>query len=255
MKKWFSLCPLFDSYFFSRYIRMSPEWFDHLLGLIENRITKEETNFRKAISAGEKLAVALRFLASEESKQLLSFAYLIGKSVISRIIWETCDVMFEALAVEYLHPPSLTEEWGNIARDFQETWNLPHVVDAIDDKHIRIQCLKLRGTVFHNYKRFFSFEFLAICDARYCFTLFDVDLYGSNNDAVVLAYYSIGQKIEAGEMNIPPLRHLDGCLFDPLPYYLVGDEIFPHKTWLMKLYPGQLSTKERILHYWLSRAR
>ena len=66
---------------------------------------------------------------------------------------------------------------------------------------------------------------------------------------------SISQKIEAGEMNIPPPRHLDGCLFDPLSYYLVGDEIFPLKTWLMRPYPGQLSEEERILPYRLSHAR
>ena len=65
---------------------MSPERFDHLLGLVENSITKEDTNFRKAISAGERLAVTLRFLASGESQQSLSFAYLIGKSTLSRII-------------------------------------------------------------------------------------------------------------------------------------------------------------------------
>ena len=71
----------------------------------------------------------------------------------------------------------------------------------------------------------------------------------------MLANSSIGKKIEAGEMNIPSPRHLEGCSFDPLPYYLVGDEIFPLKTWLMRHYPGQLSEEERILHYRLPRAR
>ena len=63
------------------------------------------------------------------------------------------------------------------------------------------------------------------------------------------------KKIEAGEMNILPSRHLESCSFDPLLYYLVGDEIFPLKTWLMRPYPVQLSQKEIILHYRLSRAR
>ena len=38
---------------------MSPERFHHLFGLVENIITKEEKNFCKAISAGERLAVTL----------------------------------------------------------------------------------------------------------------------------------------------------------------------------------------------------
>ena len=96
---------------------------------------------------------------------------------------------------------------------------------------------------------------LAIFDARYCFTLFDVGHYGSNNDAGVLANSSIGKNLEAGKINVPPPKHLEGCSFDPLSYCLVGDDIFPLKTWLMSPYPGQLSEEERILHYRLSRAR
>ena len=77
---------------------------------MENSFTKEDTYFRKAISAGEKLAVTLCFLATGESQQSLSLAYLIGKSTLSRIIRETCDAIFEVLAGEYLQPPSSTEE-------------------------------------------------------------------------------------------------------------------------------------------------
>ena len=173
---------------------MSPERFDHLLGLVENSITKVDINFRKAISAEERLAVTLRLLASGESQQSLSFGYLIEKSTLSRVIRQTCDAIFEALPGEYLRPPSSTEKRENIASDFQETWNLPHVAGAIEGKHIRIQCPKHSGTLFHNYKGFFSFVLLAICDASYCFTLFDVSQYGSNNDAGVLANSSIGKK-------------------------------------------------------------
>ena len=63
----------------------------------------------------------LRLLASGKLQQSLSLAHLVGKSTLSCIIRETCDAIFEALAGEYLHPPSLTEEWKNIVCDFQET--------------------------------------------------------------------------------------------------------------------------------------
>ena len=55
-------------------------------------------------------------------------------------------------------------------------------------------------------------------------------------------------------MNIPQQTHVEGCPCDPLPY-LVGDEIFPLKTWLMRPYPGQLSEEERIFNYRQSSAR
>ena len=146
---------------------MSPERFDHFLGFVENSIRKEDKNFSKAISPGERLGVTFRFLASGESQQSLSFAYLTGKPILSRIIRQTCETRFEALAGEYLHPPSSAEEWESVTRDFQET----------------------------------------------------LVVYGSKNDAGVLANSSIGQKIEAREMNISPPRHLDGCLFHILPIF------------------------------------
>ena len=37
----------------SSYMRMSPDRFQHLLSLIEPLVTKETTNFREAITAGE----------------------------------------------------------------------------------------------------------------------------------------------------------------------------------------------------------
>ena len=34
-------------------------------------------------------------------------------------------------------------------------------------------------------------------------------------------------------MGLPEGRHVPGCSYNPLPYYLVGDETFPLKTWLI----------------------
>ena len=64
--------------------------------------------------------------------------------------------------------------------------------------NISIQCPKQGGTLFHNYKEFFSFVLLAICDARYSFTLLDVGHYGRNNDAGVLANSRFGKKNRSG---------------------------------------------------------
>ena len=56
-------------------------------------------------------------------------------------------------------------------------------------------------------------------------------------------------------MNLPDAEYLEGCNFEPLPYFLIGDEIFPLKTWLMRPIPGKLSLAEQILNYRLSIAR
>ena len=72
---------------------------------------------------------------------------------------------------------------------------------------------------------------LAVCDADYCFTLFDFGSYGSNNDCGVLSNLLMGEGLETNTFNIPEDEPLDGCKFTPLPYF------FPLKKWLIKPYP------------------
>lgn len=146
----------------------------------------------------------------------------------------------------YLTPPSSPEEWLSIANGFKQTWNLPRVIGVIDGKHIRIQCPADSGTLFHNYKSFFSIILLVVCDANYCFTLIDIGNYRSNNDSGVLSRSEIAERFEDGSINLPQPTSVDGCSYDPLPYYMVGDEIFPLKTWLMRPYPGKDLETEAI---------
>ena len=56
----------------------------------------------------------------------------------------------------------------------------------------------------------------------------------------VLAKSKIAEMIEAREFDIPAPSTYMTCDFDPLPYFLVGDEILPLKTWVMRSYPGKL---------------
>ena len=49
---------------FFRYTRMSSDRFHHLLGLVEEKISKKDTQFRKAISPEERLIITVRYLAT-----------------------------------------------------------------------------------------------------------------------------------------------------------------------------------------------
>ena len=133
-----------------------------------------------------------------------------------------------------------------IAKDFETIWNMPHVLGALDGKYICIQCPPNTGTLFHNYKGFFSIVLLAICDAKYNLTLVDIGQYGSNNYSRVLAKCTMGKEFSNDTMNTPPPSSLEGCSLDPLPDYLEDDEIFPLKGWLLRPYPGTLTEEQNI---------
>lgn len=68
----------------------------------------------------------------------ISYAFRIAPSTVSHIIRETCDTLWECLNENVLLQPN-EESWLQIAQDFEEKWNLPHCVGAIDGKHVVIQ--------------------------------------------------------------------------------------------------------------------
>ena len=53
---------------------MTPNRFEHLLSLVGPIIQKKTTRFRTPISAPNRLALTLRYLATEESQQSISFS-------------------------------------------------------------------------------------------------------------------------------------------------------------------------------------
>lgn len=152
--------------------------------------------------------------------------------------------------------PSL-EKWKEIANRFYDLWNLPNCLGAIDGKHIRIQKLPNSGSTNYNYKQYHSIVLLAACDADGLFTIIQTGFAGRNNDGGIFRASNLSRLLERGELNLPE----DACLphdenQQKLPYYLVGDNAFPLKRFLMRPYPqNTLDNKKRIFNYRLSRGR
>ena len=79
---------------------------------------------------------------------------------------------------------------------------------------------------------------LTLCDANYCSTLINLGQFGSNNDSEVLLNSKLAQAFSANSLNVPDddvLIENDGRL---VPYYLLVDEVFSLKKWLMRPYPA-----------------
>lgn len=234
---------------------MSPERFENLLALVGPLIAKQPCRSRKAISPAERLMVTLRYLATGEDQQTQSFYFRIGKTTVSNLLRETLQAIWTALNKDYLSTPSTLENWHTISNDFQEEWNFPHCLGAIDGKHIMMECPHNGGSAYYNYKGFHSIVLLAVCDSAYCFTFVDIGAYGSTNDASVLSNTTYGEALDKWPtvLNIPKQTY---CGRQKLPFVFVGDEIFPLKPWLLKPYPGKnLDESQRINNYRLSRAR
>ena len=57
---------------FTNFMRMTPEFFEMIKTRLEPRLARQATNYRAPISAGEKLALTIRYLATGESYTSLS---------------------------------------------------------------------------------------------------------------------------------------------------------------------------------------
>ena len=56
----------------------------------------------------------------------LSFSFRLGKSTVCRILRETCVVIWDVLAKEYVKALSSEDDWKKISRDFYLKWNFPN---------------------------------------------------------------------------------------------------------------------------------
>ena len=117
-----------------------------------------------------------------------------------------------------------------LSQIFEEVWDFLHVIGCIADKHVCIDCRKLTGTFYHNYRGFFITVLLAICEADYCFTLSLISVVTGVIMTVVFGSLQWEKHFESCESNLIPDELLNDWEFSLLPYFLLGDDIFPLKN-------------------------
>ena len=234
---------------------MSQPRFSHLLSRVGPSITRQDTKFRAAVPPGERLAITLRYLVTGDSMQTITFSFRVGHSTVSNIIDTTCEALLDVLLPQYVQRPSTEDEWRRVPQGFEQLWNFPHCVGAIDGKHVTIQAPAMSGSTYFNYKGAHSIVLMAVCDAQYCFTLLDIGDAGRLSDGGVFSHSGFGQAMEASELSLLE-PDIIPRMATTSPYYFIGDTAFPLKTYMLRPYPGRyLPEDKRVFNYRLSRAR
>jgi hypothetical protein len=196
-----------------------------------------------------------RYLITGASFKSLAFSYRMGFTTVRKIVHETCQAIYTVLRSTALPKPT-SQQWQSIATDFDKFWNFPNCIGAIDGKHFKIRAPNNSGSMYINYKKFFSIVLLAVVDAKYKFVIVDVGAYGRNSDGGILQSSKFGSKLRNGFLSIPPEKALPHST-QKLPHVFVADEAFPLTKNIMRPYPSHLlnDEKKRIFNYRLSRAR
>ncbi|GBN27202.1 hypothetical protein AVEN_46589-1 [Araneus ventricosus] len=209
---------------------------------------------RESITPNERLAATLRFLATGMNYEQLKFPTLISPQRLGVIIPETCIAILMCLK-DYMKMPESQSEWKCIAQGFENRWNFPHCLGAVDGKHVRITPPPRSGSYFWNYKQFNSIVLVACANSNYEFIWCEVGTNGRISDGGAIKNTIFYEKLVSGGLNIPPPETVGGSMFE-LPYVFVGDEAFALRPDFMKPYAQKLlNTEKRIFNYRLSRTR
>ncbi|XP_050664788.1 uncharacterized protein LOC126965301 [Leptidea sinapis] len=248
---------------FKNYFRMSIRSFDELLCKIENKLQKSSLR-RITIQPIERLAITLRYLATGNTFTDLHYSYVIGIATISEIVTQVCYIIWIELKSECI--PQLNGiKWKEIAEGFLTYTNFPNCLGAIDGKHIRVIRPPHSGSLYFNYKKYYSVVLLAMCDADYNFTYINVGTSGSNADSTIFRRSHLYTKLESNTLGIPDPQELPiicpevaypSSVRAKLPFVIVGDEAFGLSSHVMRPYArDNLPYRKKIFNYRLSRAR
>ena len=166
--------------------------------------------------------------------------------------------VLDAIVAEYgdlVAMPDSPDGWRAVAKGFSSRWNFHHCVGAVNGKHIRIVKPNNTGSLYHNYKGFFSVILFAIVRPDYRFMYVDIGGNGSTPDCSIYNASTLKVDLASDDIGLPVPDCLPGDDAH-LPYFLVGDDAFPLASYMMKPFSQRNMDKhQRIFNYRLSRAR
>ncbi|XP_024881196.1 protein ANTAGONIST OF LIKE HETEROCHROMATIN PROTEIN 1-like [Temnothorax curvispinosus] len=241
-----------DPQLFYRYTRMTLVHFQKLVQMTKPYLTKKSP---RALVPELRLLITLRYLATGDLPITIALAFRVGESTVREVVKEVCHVLYKVLDPLYLSSPT-EEDWRKYAHGYWNRWNIPNCVGSVDGKHVRLRCPPRSGSLYFNYKKFYSIVLLAVADHLYRFVLVDIGAYGGNSDGGIFNDCNIGTNLSNNTLNLPNEQiNLPNSNLKTYTYF-VADDAFKLSKRIMKPYSSKnLMYKQRIFNYRLSRAR
>ena len=100
--------------------------FNEILQRITPRISRQDTNWRKALEPGLRLAITLRFLATGKAYKSMALNFRCGANSISKLVPDTCEAIIQEFMNDVIVCPTTPEEWKEVAAGFANQWNFNH---------------------------------------------------------------------------------------------------------------------------------
>ena len=222
---------------FHKHFRMCRATFAFVVGAVAQRVRRQDTQFRKALPVDKVVAMGLLRLAEGSSYQSIARCFGVARETVQKSTKKLVEALVE-IAGEFIALPTDAEDIRRLARIHEQNgwrWGgLPGSVLSCDGTHIPIAYgdRRVGHSDYRNRKGFMSINTLLVCDAQTRIRYVNAKWPGSVSDARVFRDCEFGRKcIDETLFNGATFCLEDGTR---LPYYVLGDAIFPASRLLMK---------------------
>ncbi len=206
--------------------------FQEMVERLTSIISKQDTNYRKALDIGLKVAITLHYMATGDKSKSLHYCFRVAYNTICLLTAEVCAAIVEAYHEEIIVTPTCPDDWMVITNNNHRKLQYHHWLGAIDGKHGAIRKPINGSSYYFNYKNFQSIVLMAPVDGNYKFTWVEVGANGPSSDAQIFEDCGLKQAIDQHVIGFPPLDYLPDDDRDT-PYFFVGDNAFPLRTYMM----------------------
>ena len=103
---------------------------------------------------------------------------------------------------------------------------------------------KNSASEYFHYKNAFSIVLFALVDANYNFMFVDAGCQGRISDSGVFTNTELCKKLETKTLCLPQPVPLNGRE-KSVPYFFIGDEVFPLSENLVKVYPDNIQRTQK----------
>jgi len=97
------------------------------------------------------------------SFRALAQSYRVDNVTVGRIVSEVCKAIFNRFVKIHMPVPSI-DDMKEFAAGFARDWQFGNMVGCVDGKHISINRPPKSGSMFFNYKNFYSIVLQAVAD-------------------------------------------------------------------------------------------
>ncbi|XP_025196657.1 uncharacterized protein LOC112595605 [Melanaphis sacchari] len=161
------------------------------------------------------------------SFRALEFSFRRHHYTIGKIVEDVCVAIWNKLFTKHMPIPN-KEDYLKISSTFEVLWNFPHVVGCLDGKHLRVKCPEKSGSMFFNYKGYYSIVLQGVADANYKFIFVDVGAYGKQSDSGTFLASDLYDILDNYKNSLPlPTKIKDTEIV--MPYVMLADDAYPLK--------------------------